>query len=146
MKYNSTLVFNCIVFWKIFLQFILISFYHLFKYILEDMTTGHVKDWHAIYIFWRQPLVPLESTALPPITLLQPSTSTHHPHWAETLIFSVLLHAHTFCQECKTILQLKNGSSKRSKMEWDLLHASTYCFCMHFLVVTPFHPVFASND
>ena len=21
------------------------------------MTTGHVKDWHAIYIFWRQPLV-----------------------------------------------------------------------------------------
>ena len=23
------------------------------------MTTGHVKDWHAIYIFWRQPLVSL---------------------------------------------------------------------------------------
>ena len=28
------------------------------------MTTGHVKDWHAIYIFWRQPLVPFELARL----------------------------------------------------------------------------------
>ena len=28
------------------------------------MTTGHVKDWHAIYIFWRQPLVSLLVTFL----------------------------------------------------------------------------------
>ena len=36
------------------------------------MTTGHVKDWHAIYIFWRQPLVASLASANIPDHFLRP--------------------------------------------------------------------------